>query len=226
MIPILYLVNSPEDKKISVINEWKLTNEINFDNHADLLILGDQEEGRTSIGVDDVRALIKESMKKPISAKQKLVVMINADHLTIEAQNSLLKTLEEPPDDVNMILIANSSENFLSTILSRVIVNDERSLKQSINLDDEFASDFESLLQLEDCARLLKSPIIGKDRKGAKEWLTQSLSLVHRSLLSSSSDGRFRLSKNAQILLQGLKYIEANMHVQLTIDWVLMNLEN
>ena len=76
-----------------------------------------------SIGVDDIREQIVEKVKtKPYSYDKKIFIVDMADTMTVQAQNALLKTLEEPPAYVVIILIAENLENFLPTVLSRCVV--------------------------------------------------------------------------------------------------------
>ena len=57
--------------------------------------------------------------EKPIISQDKVYIIDDADTMTREAQNCLLKTLEEPPEYVTIILIGKNEENFLTTIKSR-----------------------------------------------------------------------------------------------------------
>ena len=76
-----------------------------------------------SISVDDIREQIVNEVKiKPYSYKRKIFIIDKADTMTSQAQNALLKTLEEPPKYVLIILIAENTENFLPTVLSRCVV--------------------------------------------------------------------------------------------------------
>lgn len=76
-----------------------------------------------SIGVDDIREQIVEKVKiKPYSYERKIFIVDEADTMTVQAQNALLKTLEEPPKYVLIILIAENMENFLPTVLSRCVM--------------------------------------------------------------------------------------------------------
>ena len=57
--------------------------------------------------------------EKPIISKQKVYIINDAETMTVEAQNCLLKTLEEPPEYAIIILICSNEDNLLSTIKSR-----------------------------------------------------------------------------------------------------------
>ena len=60
--------------------------------------------------------------------EKKVFIIENADNMTPQAQNALLKTLEEPPEYVIIILIAQNAENFLPTVLSRCVIMNFRPL--------------------------------------------------------------------------------------------------
>ena len=57
--------------------------------------------------------------EKPIISESKVYIIDNAETMTKEAQNCLLKTLEEPPEYVTIILLGTNEESFLTTIRSR-----------------------------------------------------------------------------------------------------------
>lgn len=72
-----------------------------------------------SFGVDDVRNIINEVNKKPYEGNKKVLILYKCDKLTVQAQNALLKTIEEPPKGVYLILLSDSLEIILDTIKSR-----------------------------------------------------------------------------------------------------------
>lgn len=72
------------------------------------------------ISTEDVVSLISESYVKPIESDKKVFVLVGADEMLAPAQNKLLKTLEEPPKNVYIILGAVTEYPLLSTIKSRV----------------------------------------------------------------------------------------------------------
>lgn len=81
----------------------------------DNLILDSSE----TIGVADIRQLIKWLSLKSQGPSPRTAIIATAEKLTPEAQNALLKTLEEPPGDAEIILIAPDDEILLPTIISR-----------------------------------------------------------------------------------------------------------
>ncbi len=85
--------------------------------HPDVLFYP-RTEG--AIGVEEVNSLIEESFLKPIESDKKLFVIVGAEQMNISSQNKLLKTLEEPPKNVHILMGATSEFALLSTIKSRV----------------------------------------------------------------------------------------------------------
>ena len=74
---------------------------------------------KSSFGVDDVRDIIEEVYKKPFEKDKKVIIIYEGNKLTIQAQNALLKTIEEPPKGVYIIILCESLELILDTIKSR-----------------------------------------------------------------------------------------------------------
>ncbi len=75
------------------------------------------------LGINDIREQIINKMAiKPYQSKYKIFIVENADEMTVQAQNALLKTIEEPFDYGVFLLNASNYENFLPTILSRSVL--------------------------------------------------------------------------------------------------------
>lgn len=90
-------------------------------NHPDIIYVG--HEKPNSIGVDDVRErLVSDISIRPYSSKYKIYIIDEAEKLTPQAQNALLKTIEEPPEYGIIIFLTNNAEVFLPTILSRCVM--------------------------------------------------------------------------------------------------------
>jgi DNA polymerase III delta prime subunit len=78
------------------------------------------ENDENSIGIEELREIMQEVTLKTEGIK--LLLIKSAEKLTTEAQNYLLKTLEEPSDQLLIVLVTKNIESFLETILSRTIV--------------------------------------------------------------------------------------------------------
>ena len=99
----------------SILAKIILGEDINRD-HIDIV---NYKASKASFGVDDVRNIITEVSKKPFEGDKKVIVIHGGNKLTIQAQNALLKTIEEPPSGVYIIILCESLELILDTIKSR-----------------------------------------------------------------------------------------------------------
>lgn len=89
-------------------------------NHPDLIYV--YHEKPASIGVDDIRDQINETiMIRPYSSYHKIYIVDESEKMTVQAQNALLKTIEEPPSYAVIILLTTNQDAFLPTILSRCV---------------------------------------------------------------------------------------------------------
>jgi len=80
----------------------------------DALILEDAS------GIEDMRQIKNFLWQKPVISSRRLAIINDAQNLTHQAQNGILKITEEPPDRATIILVANQLENLLPTLLSRL----------------------------------------------------------------------------------------------------------
>lgn len=97
-------------------NSCKSCIEFDTNNNPDFNIL---EPDGNIIKIDQIRELTKSVYEKPIVSDRKVYIINDSNCMTKEAQNSLLKTLEEPPEYVTIILITSNENIFLPTIKSR-----------------------------------------------------------------------------------------------------------
>lgn len=84
----------------------------------DFLFLKPEEE-KKSIGIAQAREAIIFLSQKPFELKNKFLIVLESEKLTTQAQNALLKTLEEPPSYANIILTSKLQNSLLETVVSR-----------------------------------------------------------------------------------------------------------
>lgn len=89
----------------------------NGENNPDIQIIDEIEE--KSIKTETIKEMVKGVYEKPIEGSRKVYIINDSQKMTKEAQNSLLKTLEEPPEYVVIILITENENLLLNTIKSR-----------------------------------------------------------------------------------------------------------
>jgi DNA polymerase-3 subunit delta' len=112
------MLNCQDARDEEPCEECASCKKINSFNHPDVFLFSPDKEG-SSVGIEKIRALIKDIGLKPYEAKKKIYIVDNAQALTREAANAFLKTLEEPPTDALLILIAPELRDLLPTIVSR-----------------------------------------------------------------------------------------------------------
>lgn len=77
------------------------------------------ESDRIYLGVDVIRRLIEEAYFAPVELPKKIYIIPNAELMNIQAQNALLKILEEPPPHIMFLLLTENADSLLPTIRSR-----------------------------------------------------------------------------------------------------------
>ena len=100
-------------------NKCKSCIEFDSNNNPDFLCI---EPDGNSIKIEQIRYLQKKIQEKPIISNKKVYIINDADKMTVEAQNCLLKTLEEPPEYATIVLIGSNENAFLTTIKSRCMI--------------------------------------------------------------------------------------------------------
>ena len=109
------------DENQKYCSKCKSCIEFDSSNNPDFSIIK-PEEGKDIIKIDQIRQMQSKVQEKPIISTNKVYIIDDADKMGVEAQNCLLKTLEEPPEFVTIILIAANENALLSTIKSRCMI--------------------------------------------------------------------------------------------------------
>lgn len=90
-------------------------------NHPDIIRVA--HEKPNSIGIDDIRnQLVNDVSIRPYESPRKIYIVDEAEKMTPQAQNALLKTIEEPPGYVTILFLSNNPGLFLQTITSRCVM--------------------------------------------------------------------------------------------------------
>ncbi len=145
-----------------------------------------------AMGIEDVRNIQKRILLKPFKSKTKAIVIDALEDITLEAQNALLKTLEEPPANTLIIITTPRKDLILPTIISRC---DIILLKQEeIVLNNEDLTEFNKMLET-----LLNGGIgdklkIAQDVAFKKEvsfWLEKMAIFVKNKLTSDNHNSQY-----------------------------------
>lgn len=158
------------------------------------------------ISVDEIRdQIINDISLKPYSSRYKIYIVPDAQMMNPQAQNALLKTLEEPPEYAIIMLLTTNVDKFLPTILSRCIVLNFKPvepmyvmeyLKEQLNVDDstaKFCTDF-AQGNLGKAVRLAISPEYNEIKEDAVRLLRQIDAMDMEEVITSvKSMGKFKL---------------------------------
>jgi DNA polymerase III subunit delta' len=177
------IVAKDKKKRIAYVKEKASEQKINA---FDITIIEKDSSKKNSqtIGIEDIKAIQEKLFLKPIKSKSKFIVIEDAQLLTPEAQNALLKVLEEPPANTNIILGTETTEALLQTIQSRcqIIQLEEDRKKLSEKTVEELNLFITSLPDLSISERLKQAELLAKDKDKALLWI-ENLTLVLREKL-------------------------------------------
>ncbi|MCI6408872.1 MAG: DNA polymerase III subunit [Lachnospiraceae bacterium] len=96
-------------------------------------LIRDTEKKADIIRIDEIRSQIIDSMyDRPYNGHHKVYIIEDADKMNVQAQNAILKTLEEPPKYAVLLLTTTNVERLLPTIISRCIILNMRPVKDNI----------------------------------------------------------------------------------------------
>ena len=100
-------------------------------NHPDIIRV--THEKPNSISVDDIRTQVNNTVDiKPYQGPYKVYIIPQADMMTPQAQNAILKTIEEPPSYAVFLLLTENAETLLPTIRSRCVMMKLRNIKDQL----------------------------------------------------------------------------------------------
>ena len=171
------------------------------------------------LGINEIRELIQLAGKKPFIENFIVFIVKNADKMTIEAQNALLKTLEEPPPQVTIILQALNREALLPTIISRcALINAAASNPDSSPEIERLSLSRLSLLERLDLAQNHAYP-----REKAINFSTNLVMKFREELAIQPQDPK-KLA-NLEMALKTLKRLKQNCESRLCLENLFLNLE-
>lgn len=121
--------------------ECRSCKQMDSKNHPDVIWV--THEKPNSIGVEDIRTQLNRDISiKPYYGPRKIYIISECEKMTIQAQNALLKTLEEPPAYGLILLLTTNAEAMLPTILSRCVTLYMRPVKDRV-VEEYLMKEFE-----------------------------------------------------------------------------------
>jgi DNA polymerase III, delta'' subunit len=122
-----------EEAGILSCDRCKSCIQVDSGNHPDIIWVTHE---KVSIGVDDIRLQVNADIQvKPYNSPYKIYIIDDADKLTEQAQNALLKTIEEPPEYAVILLLVSNISVILPTILSRCVVLNLKTIDKQVVKD-------------------------------------------------------------------------------------------
>ncbi len=178
-----------------------------------------------SIGIDEIKEIHKKIFLKPLQSEVKAVILEDAHLLTIQAQNALLKVLEEPPEHTIIILGVDTPEALLPTILSRCQVIELSTEKNQTAEGEtsEYLEFIENFSTMRIGEKLKKAEEIGRDKDKAVEWLSQLIFVLRDQMLRDPENTIFfKQIKSFQKLHTTIK--TTNVNPRFAIENTLLNI--
>lgn len=170
-------------------------------------------EKKKSIGIDEVKILGQFLQTKPISHRVKIALISDANSLTVEAQNSLLKILEEHTNSSIIILEDNFTNFILPTIISRCIL--EKVTNQTVynsqapenfwELSISQKLDFFETINKKDkdeVVQILNSTLIYL--KESKYYMFKEINLTNINIVSQTCENLEKYNLNTRLVLENL----------------------
>lgn len=224
--------NLPEREKKARDLLEKLEKNWSFENNPDFFLV--TSEG-LSIAIEDIRQLQKELSLKPYSHQIKAAFIPRAENLTVEAQNALLKTLEEPPEKTAIILSAPDSGWLLPTVVSRCQIV-QLSLKPQIIMPEKEEKELVALwskfntVGVGERWQILEKLNLFQDRQKAIEWIDKIIFITRKLMVDGIDSSKAPDYSNTQLLnnLKSLNLtksrLEANTNIRLTLENLFLDL--
>jgi DNA polymerase-3 subunit delta' len=187
--------------------------------HADVTPIG--LDSKTEIGIDDIRGLQRMANLPPYEGKYRVFIIDDAEYLSTEAANSLLKILEEPPQSVVWLLLVSEEEHLLPTIISRC---------QRLELKPVPAEQVQEALVNSYGIETNKAKLLAQLCRGRLGWALSALSnddiLEQRSqridrlvsLLTASLDQRFAYAQELASQFSQNRIAGAEI-IEIWLDW-------
>ncbi len=197
-------------------------------------------KNHSSIGIDDVREFKRTLQFQPYECKHQVGLILQAEALTVEAQNALLKILEEPGDSTIFILTVSNEKSLLPTILSRCR---KAYIKESLkgkpehifeDLDEDFLKKIEIayFLQIPIEERfLIIEELVKNDKEhlGLIGWFLEQLLEKYRTNLlknlRSQSNEIEDLIAPIEKINQTIQFISYNVNKRLALENLILQLE-
>lgn len=203
------------DKVVSIISTlWKRGIEEDILNLNIPDIHRIESSNINSIGIEDVKKLQKEMVYTPYTELVQVALVVDADRLTTQAQNSFLKTLEESSSTTAYILTTTNERKLLPTILSRSMKIYTKQVKS------ERGGGVPNILEMDLIEAFSSIEKISKDMDNSKEFLDQ-IESYYQNLFEDalkSNEQSQKIYDNIQRISETKKRVQANGNRRLLLE--------
>jgi DNA polymerase III subunit delta' len=180
---------------------------------------------KQTIGIQDIKHCIRFASIKPYKSENKIIHIENANKLTIEAQNALLKLIEEPPANTQIILSCNNIGRIIDTIISRCQIQHihEQENKLSPEAITNQTDQIERLKLLTQ-AEKIKNP--SDKRQFVEDILIELIKNIKEEIHKNTSiNTRKKLSEELKLILDIHKKIKANVNYKIALEYLFIKLD-
>jgi DNA polymerase III delta prime subunit len=203
---ILGTIEKTKEKALEIINENNISK---FDVSTFTF--------EKSVGIADIKLLQKNIFLKPLKSEKKLIVLEMFLGASTDAQNAFLKILEEPPASTIILILVNTLDFVLPTILSRCNLLD-LSQKKKLENSENYKKILDNLLSQKENPLILAQNY-GKDKQIALEFLENLIIVTEENLINNNSLGK--ILKNLQKSYSLIK--STNVNVRFTLENLFLN---
>ena len=185
------------------------------ENHPDFMQIN-ADDGK-SIKIEQIRLMQEKVVEKPIISNKKVYIINDAELLTKEAQNCLLKTLEEPPEYVIIILIVSNESKILNTVKSRCVkIEFEKISDEEINnyLEKQGISKLTNIM-LKQCDGSLKMALNIGERTEEYNALEKIINNMEKGNIATIWNNAEILYKSQDEIFDYLDYINVILYNKL-----------
>ena len=173
--------------------------------NPDLLVID------SDYSVESIRQIDQFLKKLSYNHQNKVILIKNAQNLETVAQNTLLKSLEEPGENNYFILTTNKLSQIIPTIVSRCQLIIQKNEAITISPQLSTPVDIKSALQI--------STTI--DKNNIKETLLNELNFLQSELIKNPSP---KISEKIKVILKSLEYVDSNLDPRLALDYYLLSM--
>jgi DNA polymerase III delta prime subunit len=204
------LITRQQESPINSVIKQTLGIDLKVENNPDLYLVNQE-----TIGIEEARKIKRFLSLKHWRSPLQTVIIGYQKEITPQAQNALLKILEEPGENRLLVIISSNKSELLPTIISRCqVINLVSAKKAEENHHHVFKkNDFGRFLQ--------KAP----PKEELRDLLQTIMSNQQQELINARThEQRQKLNEAIQVLSQALSMLDANVDSQSVIDWLWLSL--